>query len=172
MAAMTQRKRRIETGILVLLCSGFAALAQEAVRLDGQRIDEALNRMVSDGRAAGVSVLVWKDGKEAHFGAAGFADREAQRPMARDTIAQIYSMTKPITGVALMQLWEQGKFGLDDPLARYLPEFETMKSMRAGMRRACRCIERRRGRLLFATLCGTRRVLRMGRAIRRCMTLT
>ena len=127
MAAMTQRKRRIETGILVLLCSGFAALAQETVRLDGQRIDEALNRMVSDGRAAGVSVLVWKDGKEAHFGAAGFADREAQRPMARDTIAQIYSMTKPITGVALMQLWEQGKFGLDDPLSRYLPEFESMQ---------------------------------------------
>ncbi len=61
------------------------------------------------------------------FGSAGFADREARRPMSRDTIAQIYSMTKPVTGVALMQLWEQGKFGLDDPLSRYLPEFESMR---------------------------------------------
>jgi len=124
---MAQSKRRIQIGILVLLSSGLAAHGQETVRLDGKRIDETLNRMVSDGRAAGVSVLVWKDGKEAHFGAAGFADREAQRPMARDTIAQIYSMTKPITGVALMQLWEQGKFGLDDPLSRYLPAFESMQ---------------------------------------------
>ena len=47
--------------------------------------------------------------------------------MTRDTIAQIYSMTKPVTGVALMQLWEQGRFGLDDPLYRYLPEFESMR---------------------------------------------
>jgi CubicO group peptidase (beta-lactamase class C family) len=83
--------------------------------------------MVDDGRAAGVSVLIWKDGHEAYFGSAGFADREAGRRMTRDTIAQIYSMTKPVTGVAMMQLWEQGKVGLDDPLSRYLPEFESMR---------------------------------------------
>lgn len=83
--------------------------------------------MVDDGRAAGVSLLIWKDGREAYFGSAGFADREARRQMSRDTIAQIYSMTKPVTGVALMRLWEQGKFGLDDPLARYLPEFGSMQ---------------------------------------------
>src|SRR3546814_10465638 len=47
--------------------------------------------------------------------------------MRRDTIAQIYSMTKPVTGVALMQLWEQGKFRLDDPLAKYLPEYADMR---------------------------------------------
>src|SRR3546814_5798359 len=47
--------------------------------------------------------------------------------MRRDTIAQIYSMTKPVTGVALMQLWEAGKFRLDDPLARYLPEYADMR---------------------------------------------
>jgi len=98
-----------------------------ALDLQAKSIDEALSRMVADGRAAGVSALVWKDGREAYFGNAGFADREAQRPMTRDTIAQIYSMTKPITGVALMQLWEQGKFGLDDPLSRYLPEFASMQ---------------------------------------------
>ncbi|MBL7395972.1 beta-lactamase family protein, partial [Escherichia coli] len=80
----------------------------------------------SSGRAAGVSALIWKDGREAYFGATGLADREASRAMRRDTLVQIYSMTKPITGVALMQLWEQGRFGLDDPLSGYLPEFATM----------------------------------------------
>ncbi len=116
---------------LALLCPAFLAEPQDggvpALRLDPARIEDALNRMVAGGRAAGASVLVWKDGREAYFGTAGFADREARRPMTRDAIAQIYSMTKPITGVALMQLWEQGKFGLDDPLSRYLPEFESMQ---------------------------------------------
>src|SRR5689334_8099735 len=93
-----------------------AAPAQQApapVRIDKARIDKALQEMVSSGRAAGVSALVWQDGKERYFGTAGFADREAGRPMARDTLVQVFSMTKPITGVALMQLWEQGRFGLD-----------------------------------------------------------
>jgi CubicO group peptidase (beta-lactamase class C family) len=55
------------------------------------------------------------------------ADREAKRPMARDTIVQIYSMTKPITGVALMTLWEEGKFRLDDPVAKYIPELANVR---------------------------------------------
>jgi CubicO group peptidase (beta-lactamase class C family) len=93
------------------------------VKIDRARLDAALARMVDDGRVAGASALVWQDGRERYFGRAGFADREAQRPMARDTLAQIWSMTKPVTGVALMQLWEQGRFQLDDPVARYLPAF-------------------------------------------------
>lgn len=86
-----------------------------------------LAAMVADGRAAGTSALIWQDGREVYFGAAGLADRAAKRPMRRDTIAQIYSMTKPVTGVALMQLWEAGKFRLDDPLSRYLPEYANMR---------------------------------------------
>ena len=99
----------------------------ERVRIDSRRIDKALAAMVADGRAAGASALVWQGGREIYFGRAGFADREAKRAMARDTLVQIFSMTKPITGVALMQLWEQGRFGLDDELARYLPEFANMR---------------------------------------------
>jgi CubicO group peptidase (beta-lactamase class C family) len=95
--------------------------------IDKKRIDAALAAMITDGRAAGTSALIWQDGREVYFGTAGMADREAKRPMRRDTIAQIYSMTKPVTGVALMQLWEQGKFRLDDPLARYLPEYADMR---------------------------------------------
>src|ERR1022692_3059947 len=119
-----------------LVAPALPALAQngsshsmpaEPLDLDPQRIAAALSAMVDDGRTAGASVLIWKDGREAYFGSAGFADREGGRKMSRDTIAQIYSMTKPVTGVALMQLWEQGKFGLDDPLYRYLPEFEAIK---------------------------------------------
>ncbi|AQA00861.1 serine hydrolase [Sphingopyxis sp. QXT-31] len=99
----------------------------EAVTIDNARIDAALQQMIASDRAAGVSALVWKDGREVYFGSAGFADRAANRPMARDTIAQIYSMTKPVTGVALMQLWEAGKVRLDDPLANYLPEYASMR---------------------------------------------
>ena len=103
------------------------AAPSEKLKIDKVRIDAALKAMIADGRAAGTSALIWRDGKQVYFGAAGTADREAKRPMRRDTIAQIYSMTKPVTGVALMQLWEQGKFRLDDPLARYLPEYANMR---------------------------------------------
>ncbi|MFL9842234.1 serine hydrolase domain-containing protein [Sphingomonas sp. ST-64] len=118
--------------VLALATPAAPALAQQRaatadrVRLDTKRIDRALEAMVADGRAVGVSALVWKDGREVHFAARGHADREGGRPFTRDTLVQIWSMTKPVTGVALMQLWEQGKFRLDDPLSRYLPEFATM----------------------------------------------
>ena len=64
------------------------------------------------GRTVGASALVWQDGREVCFDSAGLASREGDRPFARDTLVQIFSMTKPVTGTALMQLWEQGKFGL------------------------------------------------------------
>ena len=102
-------------------------VASQPVRIDKARLDRALAGMVASQHAAGVSSLIWRDGREQYFGAAGFADMEARRPMRRDTLVQLFSMTKPVTGVALMQLWEEGKFGLDDPLARYLPEFADMR---------------------------------------------
>ena len=122
--------------VMMLAGIGFAAAAEPVqaqtapaatLSIDKARIDAALGAMIADGRAAGVSALIWQEGREVYFGTAGMADREAKRPMRRDTIAQIYSMTKPVTGVALMQLWEAGKFRLDDPLARYLPEYADMR---------------------------------------------
>jgi CubicO group peptidase (beta-lactamase class C family) len=91
------------------------------------RIDRTLRQMVADGRAAGALVLIWKDGREAYFGSAGFADRDAGKPIRRDNLFQVWSMTKPVTGVGLMRLWEQGRFGLDEPLAKYLPEYGATK---------------------------------------------
>ncbi len=91
------------------------------------RIDRTLRQMVASDRVAGASVLIWKGGREVYFGTAGYADREARKPFRRDTLTQIWSMTKPVTGVALMTLWEQGRFGFDEPLAKYLPEYADVK---------------------------------------------
>jgi CubicO group peptidase (beta-lactamase class C family) len=90
------------------------------------RIDSTLRALVGAGRIAGVEALVWEKGREAYYGAFGMADREAARPMARDAIVQIFSMTKPITGVALLTLVEEGKVRLDEPIATYLPEFAAL----------------------------------------------
>jgi CubicO group peptidase (beta-lactamase class C family) len=103
--------------------AGPTPAASTSVVINKARIDRALAQMVSSGRAAGTSALIWKHGRQVYFGTAGYADREARRPMRRDTLVQIWSMTKPVAGVALMQLWEQGRFRLDDPLSWYLPEF-------------------------------------------------
>ena len=98
-----------------------------AFQPDCEAVSAFLDNAVADGRTIGASALIWKDGREACFAAAGFAVREEQRPFARSTLVQIFSMTKPVTGVALMQLWEQGKFGLDDPLYWHLPEYEGLQ---------------------------------------------
>ena len=113
----------------LLFASGVAAspAAPDERLVDPPHIDRVLGRMVAEGKAVGVSALIWEQGREAYFGAFGFADREAQQPMARDTLVQIYSMTKPVTGVVLMSLYDEGRFKLDDPLARHLPEFGEMQ---------------------------------------------
>ena len=103
------------------------AAAREPLRIDTAGVEQAMRGFVEDKRVAGASVLIWQDGREVLFAAEGQADREAGRPFARDTLVQIYSMTKPVTGVALMQLWEQGKFGLDDPLEWHLPEYAALQ---------------------------------------------
>ena len=93
---------------MMMACAGSAVIAAplfaqaapaETFKIDRKRIDAALAAMIADGRAAGPSALIWQDGREVYFGNAGMADREAKRTMRRDTIAQIYSMTKPVTGV-------------------------------------------------------------------------
>lgn len=91
------------------------------------RIDSTLKSMVDSGRIVGVSALIVEKNKEVYFNAFGFADKEAGKAFDRNTIVRIFSMTKPITGTALMQLYEKGAFQLDDPLSKYAPEFADMK---------------------------------------------
>jgi CubicO group peptidase (beta-lactamase class C family) len=112
----------------VLACS--APVKQESgivTNAAKSRLDSALTDMVESGMVAGVSALIYEKGEEVYFNAEGFADRESQIPMDRNTIAIIYSMTKPVTGVALMTLYEKGAFQLDDPLEKYAPEFADMQ---------------------------------------------
>ncbi|MGZ3950347.1 MAG: serine hydrolase domain-containing protein [Flavisolibacter sp.] len=91
------------------------------------RIDSTLKSFVDAGTIAGVSALIFEKNKEVYYNAFGYANRDAKVPMDRNTIVRIYSMTKPITGVALMTLYEKGLFQLDDPLSKYAPEFSNMK---------------------------------------------
>ena len=90
------------------------------------RLDTTLNSFVESGTIAGISALIYEKDKEVYFKAVGYSDREKKLPMARNSIVQIYSMTKPITGVALMTLYDENKFELDDPVSNYAPEFKDM----------------------------------------------
>ncbi|PZX47797.1 serine hydrolase domain-containing protein [Algoriphagus chordae] len=91
------------------------------------RIDSTLSSFVASGNLAGVSALIFEKDQEVYYNAFGYADLEKQVKMDRNTIVQIYSMTKPITGTALMTLYEEGEFQLDDPLEKYAPEFADMQ---------------------------------------------
>lgn len=91
------------------------------------RIDSTLKSFIDSGKVVGVSALIFEKNKEVYYNAYGFADREANKAMDRNTLVRIYSMTKPVTGTALMKLYEQGAFQLDDPLSKYAPEFADMK---------------------------------------------
>jgi CubicO group peptidase (beta-lactamase class C family) len=103
------------------------ALIADPLVIEPEAIDAALKSMVDSHKIIGVSALVFQGGQEAYFGAFGLADRENNKPMTRDTVVQIFSMTKPVTGVAFMKLYERGKFQLDDPLVAYAPEFADQK---------------------------------------------
>lgn len=89
-----------------------------------ERITAHLERnYIQTGKIAGCQTLVARHGHVAYFRSLGLMDRERNRPMADDTIFRIYSMTKPITSVALMTLYEQGYFQLNDPVYRVIPEW-------------------------------------------------
>jgi CubicO group peptidase (beta-lactamase class C family) len=107
------------------------AAGMDAGRL--ARIDEHLrSRYVEPGKIAGCQVAVVRRGSVAHFSNIGLADRERNVPVSEDTIWRIYSMSKPITGVALMSLYEQGHFQLTDPVTRFIPEWSGMKVAERG----------------------------------------
>ena len=87
------------------------------------RITQWLEDQVSQDKLAGASTLIARHGKIAYQQSTGFADKKIGRAFAADTIVRIYSMSKPVTTVAAMMLYEAGCFQLDDPVAKYLPEF-------------------------------------------------
>ena len=94
-------------------------------------LEARMNQFVADGDAKGIATLLVKDGKVISHTQSGIRRVSDTAPITEDTIYRIYSMTKPITGVALMTLYEDGKFSLDDPVSKYVPEFENLKVVKS-----------------------------------------
>ncbi|HMG45279.1 MAG TPA: serine hydrolase domain-containing protein [Acidimicrobiales bacterium] len=102
------------------------AAGMDAARL--QRIDQHLQtHYVGPGKIAGCQVLVARHGAVAHLSSLGERDRERARPVGDDTIWRLFSMSKPVTGVALLTLYERGLFRLDDPVHRFIPAWRDLK---------------------------------------------
>lgn len=99
------------------------------------RISEWQDAYVNARKYPGSSCLIAKGGQEVFFNATGSRDLEAGKPFERDTVARIYSMTKPITSVALMMLAERGLFHLEAPLSEFVPEFSQMQALVEGAER-------------------------------------
>lgn len=91
------------------------------------RIHEAVMRHVDAGEISGAVTVVARRGRVVHFEAHGLMDIESKRPMQKDAIFRIASMSKPITGVAVMMMLEEGKLRLSDPVSKFLPEFKGAK---------------------------------------------
>ena len=96
------------------------------------RIGPWMREWVDSGRLPGMVVLVARHGQVAYFDAYGMRDVAAGLPMDVDTVVRIYSMTKPLTSVALMMLYEEGRFQLDDPITHHLPMFADMRVFSGG----------------------------------------
>jgi CubicO group peptidase (beta-lactamase class C family) len=92
-----------------------------------RRIPEAIQRHIDAGEISGAVTLVARRGRIVHFEAHGLMDIESKRPMEKDAIFRIASMSKPVTGVAVMMMTEEGKLRLNDPVSRFLPEFKNPK---------------------------------------------
>jgi CubicO group peptidase (beta-lactamase class C family) len=102
----------------------------EAVGLSSERLERiaaAVDRSIADKRIAGAVTLVSRHGKVAWLRAQGLMDKEAGKPMRTDSLFRICSMTKAVTSLAVMMLYEEGRFLLDDPVSRYIPEFKNPK---------------------------------------------
>jgi CubicO group peptidase (beta-lactamase class C family) len=130
-------KNRIIPVLLGFFVLVVAAAAQdlltakpETVGLSSERLERigtTVQRSIDDKRIAGAVTLVVRHGKVAWFKSQGMMDREAGKTMRPDAMFRICSMSKPITSVAVMILYEEGRFLLDDPVSKYLPEFKNPK---------------------------------------------
>jgi len=108
----------------------------ESVGLSSARLerigDHLRQRYIEPGKIAGCQTLVARRGQVCYLEAEGLRDRERELPIAEDTIFRIYSMSKPITSVALMMLFEQGHFALNDPVHRFIPQWKNLGVYKGG----------------------------------------
>ena len=127
---MRLRRTAITLACLTLACPVFAQdlqrAAPESVGLSSARLNkatEALEAHIEAGHIAGVVAAVARHGKLVYFEALGQRDLQTRDPMPEDALFRLYSMTRSITSTAVMILWEEGAFQLDDPISTYLPQF-------------------------------------------------
>ena len=122
--------------LLLVLATGVTVAADlptarpESVGMSTQRLGllkSEMQKLVDGNQLPGVLTMVAKDGKVVAFDVAGKRDLESAAPLQKDAIFRIYSMTKPITGVAMMMLFEEGKWQLNDPVAKHIPEWANLK---------------------------------------------
>ena len=110
--------------------SALPSAAPESVGFSPERLaklDDYLDRLIETGHCPGATLLVARHGKVVKFDTYGMADADRGTPMRRDAIFRIYSQTKPVTGVALMILFEEGKWRFDDPVTKFVPEFADLR---------------------------------------------
>ncbi|MDA8708003.1 beta-lactamase family protein [Hellea sp.] len=104
----------------------------DAPKFDKAAMDSLLSRAVENGDVIGTSALVFDEGQTVYTGAFGLGDRERNTPVDMDTVWRIYSMTKPVTSVVIMDLIEEGKLKLSDPANKFIPELDYMLVARKG----------------------------------------
>jgi CubicO group peptidase (beta-lactamase class C family) len=92
-----------------------------------QRLDAAMQQKVDDRQFAGIVTILARHGRVVEFKSYGKRDLASGVPMEKDTIFRIYSMTKPVTGAAMMMLYEEGRWQPDDPISKFIPEFANLK---------------------------------------------
>jgi CubicO group peptidase (beta-lactamase class C family) len=128
-------------GLIVLLAlstAGAGEIPTAAPEKEGfsaerlARLNAKIHSYVDQGSTAGVITLIARHGKIVHFDVYGKADIESGAAMRADSLFRMYSMTKPVTSTALLMLYEEGKFQLDDPLEKYFPELEGVKVYVSG----------------------------------------
>ncbi|MBN2130681.1 MAG: beta-lactamase family protein [Sedimentisphaerales bacterium] len=131
---MTRTRMTIVALCFVLSCSGYAGQIvldrPQDVGMSPEKLAQvspAVQDLVDAEKIAGASVVVARRGKVVFFETFGVMDKEAGKPVAEDTIFRFYSMTKPVTSVAVMMLVEQGKIKLDDPVSKYIEPFKNLK---------------------------------------------
>src|SRR5215831_1302990 len=107
----------------------------ETVGMSSQRLERVhafIQDYIDKGQIAGAVTLIARKGKIVHYEAQGWRYKEEKQPMPKDAIFALASMTKPIVSTALMMLWEEGKFRLDDPISRWLPSYANKMVMVDG----------------------------------------
>jgi CubicO group peptidase (beta-lactamase class C family) len=121
--------KRLPGALLLLLALALPVAANEFQVTESrlQVVSASIKRQIEDGNLAGAVMLVAQHGELKHLEAMGYQSLEERIPMETDSIFRIYSMTKPIAGTALMILHDQGRFKLDDPVEKYIPEFKDLQ---------------------------------------------